>query len=218
MDQDSRNDAAGRRSTRSSDYKGVSKPVMIAGRIKALLSGYRRDDYADPEGFIAQVGALMERHRESVIMAATDPTNARSIQRKHQFPPNIKEVADALDAEAAEQARLVKAAQQPKPILNRAYVPPPNFPGCRANVFVHAAAPQFGAIKSWSESPEADARDWKHDDAGRAGLWVGLLIWDGVCGGRITGARQVGSLISDAEMRAHYGQQEAKQAASKVPA
>src|ERR1700719_4538563 len=74
----------GRQSTQSNGYKGVSKPVMIAGRIKALLASYRRDDYADPEGFIAQVGALMERHRESVIAAATDPTNSRSIQRKHQ--------------------------------------------------------------------------------------------------------------------------------------
>ncbi len=197
-----------RRSTRSSDYKGVSKPVMIAGRIKALLSAYRRDDYADPEGFIAQVGALMERHRDGVIAAATDPTNARSIQRKHQFPPNIKEVADALDAEAVEQARIAKAAQQPKPVFNRDYVPPPDVPGRRANVFVRADAPQYPKIKAWSESPQADRFDWKLDEHGRAGVWVALSIYDDIAGGRIKAGKDWQG-VSAAAVRAKIAADEA---------
>lgn len=202
----------GQRSTPWTDYKGLSDDVIISRQIKILLSSYRRDDYADPDGFVLQLAALFERQPRNVIVEVTNPLNTRSIQRKHPtYPPNIGEVAEAIEAEAAEQARIVKALSQPKPIFRkREYVPPRNDPGCWANVFVHEGAPQYAGLKAWSESAEADERAWKLDASGRPGIWVALTIWDAMCGGRITVGRQIGAIVSDADLRARYGRAEAE--------
>ena len=45
-------------------------------------------------------------------------------------------------------------------------------PGYRANVFVHADAPQYQAMLAWSK--KADKCDWCLDARGRRGIWVAL--------------------------------------------
>lgn len=45
-------------------------------------------------------------------------------------------------------------------------------PGYRANVFVHADAPQYQAMLAWSK--KADKYDWCLDPMGRKGIWVSL--------------------------------------------
>jgi hypothetical protein len=200
---------ADRRSTPWTDYKGLSDDVVITRQIKILLSSYRRDDYADPEGFVVQLAALFERYPRNVIVEVTNPLNLNSIQRKHPtYPPNIGEVADALAAEDAEQARIAKALNSPKPVFHRRYVPPPNFPGCRANMLVLKASPQYGAASDIVESGQLDKRDWKIDEHGR-GIWLGLNVWNNFVAGR-SSARQVGSVISEASLRAEYGRAEAE--------
>jgi hypothetical protein len=182
---------------------------MITRQIKVLLSSYRRDDYADPDGFVAQVGVIMERYPERVILAATEPTYSRSIQRRYQFPPNIKEVADALEEEAVEQHRLAAAARQPKPISNWAYVPPRNDPGCRANLFVGEDLPQYAAVMEWARGPLAEAQDWQIGSRdGKAGLWISLGVWE-------TFSKRVPrswKSPSEAEIRASLGRIAAAQA------
>ena len=45
-------------------------------------------------------------------------------------------------------------------------------PGYRANVFVHADAPQYQAMIAWTK--KADKCDWRLDSLGRRGIWVAL--------------------------------------------
>jgi hypothetical protein len=176
---------ADRRSTPSNEYKGVSKAVVIARQIKILLSSYRRDDYADPEGFVTQVGALMERYPERVIVAATDPLNHRSIQRRHQFPPNFKEVADSLELEAAEQLKIAKALNVPAPVRKFDYVAPRNDPGCWVNCFVGQSSPSYAAALAFTESPNADKRAWRFGELRDvAGVWLSLNSYEMIRGGR----------------------------------
>lgn len=52
-------------------------------------------------------------------------------------------------------------------------------PGYRANVFVHADAPQYEAMLAWSKT--ADYRDWRLDERGRKGIWVSLHWYHHVC-------------------------------------
>ena len=177
------------RSTPWTDYKGLSDDVIISRQIKILLSSYRRDDYADPDGFVMQLAALFERQPRNVIVEITNPLNTRSIQRKHPiYPPNIGEVAEAIEAEANEQANIKRLLAVPKPIFRRDYVPPPHHPGSRTNVLIRKDAPQYPKVLEIVESGAMDARDWKHDNEGR-GTWLALKILDDIGGGRIKAGR-----------------------------
>jgi len=60
-----------------------------------LLSAYRRDDYADPKGFVVQLGAVLEVYPEWVIRGVTDPLTG--VQREQKFPPSIAEVVSACE-------------------------------------------------------------------------------------------------------------------------
>lgn len=141
-----------------------------------MSGAYSRDSYADPDSFVLQVGMILAQHAENVIVSVTDPLNPHSIQRRHpRFPPNVGEFAEACEAEAVRLFKIAEAAHQPKMSLNREYVSPPNFPGSRANVFVHAGALQYEALVAWSKTENADARDWR-DEKGRAGIHVSLSV------------------------------------------
>src|SRR6185312_3637197 len=67
----------------------------LKARLKLLLSSYRRDQYADPDGFVLQVGLLMSEFEEDVILYATDPRTG--IQNEYpRFPPNVGEIGQYL--------------------------------------------------------------------------------------------------------------------------
>jgi hypothetical protein len=61
-----------------------------------LLSAYRRDDYADPDSFVAQLGMVLGEYSDEIVDYVTDPRTG--IQRHQKFPPNIQEVAEACEA------------------------------------------------------------------------------------------------------------------------
>lgn len=83
----------------------------VALAIKMLLSAYRKDDYADPEGFVAQLGAILERYDPAVVDHVTSPYTG--IQRQLRFPPTIAEVVSACDAEADRRERLARYQSMP---------------------------------------------------------------------------------------------------------
>jgi len=162
-----------RRSTPSTGYSGLTKAQRIKRAAKILLSAYRTDNYADPEGFIAQLGVVFERYGADVADAVTDPRNSSALQVKHKFPPSLAEVAEACEAEQQKRYRYAEEIKRPKPQLNRPYTPPPNYPGCRANVLVHPDAPQYGMVKALIESGTLDERDYLIDPKGlRIALYV----------------------------------------------
>lgn len=182
-------------------YSGVKKNVLAARCVKMIIASYRKDQFADAPAFIEQLYEVLMQWPESVIEAVADPRRSRSVQQSYTFPPSLKEVVDLCSEEAEVQRKLREAAHQPRSDRNRNrdYVPPPNFPGCRCNVFVHADAPQYPALWEWSQLPDTDARDWKLDERGRLGVWVALSIFQTI--GTIRQRSSNWKTPSDGELR-----------------
>lgn len=67
----------------------------MATRIEILFSAYRKADFADPVGFVAQLGVVLEKYPEWVVRHVTSPETG--IQRKSTFPPSIAEVISACE-------------------------------------------------------------------------------------------------------------------------
>lgn len=77
--------------------------AAITQRIEMLLSAYRRDDYADPEKFVAQLGVVLSGYDADVVEYVTDPRTG--IQRTNKWPPSIQEVVEACDNRIAAKVR-----------------------------------------------------------------------------------------------------------------
>jgi hypothetical protein len=60
-----------------------------------VFGAYRRDDFADPEVFLAQLGIVLQRYTDVVITEATSPLTG--LQRACKFPPSISEAAQFCD-------------------------------------------------------------------------------------------------------------------------
>jgi len=54
-----------------------------------VIGAYRKDDFADPDSFVVQLGIVLEGYADSTIEQATDPRTG--IQRECKFPPTIAE-------------------------------------------------------------------------------------------------------------------------------
>ena len=142
--------------------------------MRILFAAYRRDDFADPEGFIAQLGMVLEGYEQHVIYAVTDPRTG--IQRTSKFPPSIAEVVDACDAAAAraDTRRRYDEIPTPLPRLPRYR---DQSPGRRANLFVPADNMHYERCRALAET--ADAADWKLDPKGRPGIWIAYGLFYG---------------------------------------
>lgn len=127
-----------------------------------IFSAYRRDDFADADGFAVQLGMVLERFEDCVIHAVTDPITG--VQRKYKFPPSIAEIVDACEAEATRVATVRRYQRMPRPerLLLEA---PPKRQGHRANVFVSASAPQYPAMVERAQK-NADPLDFKYEKNG----------------------------------------------------
>lgn len=64
-------------------------------RCKILFSAYRKDDYADPEGYLVQIFIVLEQYPDKAIEAVTSPLTG--IQRQLKFPPSIAEIVEECD-------------------------------------------------------------------------------------------------------------------------
>lgn len=61
--------------------------------MKMLFSAYRLDQFADPDGFMAQAAIVFSQYPLDVIEYVTDPLTG--IQSKNKWPPNIPEIHEA---------------------------------------------------------------------------------------------------------------------------
>jgi len=59
---------------------------------QTVLASYRRDDFADPDNYVIQLGMVIERYPDAIIKQATSPVTG--IQRTCKFPPSIAEVVE----------------------------------------------------------------------------------------------------------------------------
>lgn len=179
---------------------------MIARQIRMLFSAYRRDEFADPEGFLAQIGVVFEGYSDEVILVVTSPKTG--LQRRSKWPPSIAEVVEACDAEEVAMATRNRYAAMPTPNLTRLPRYVDTTPGRRANVFVPADSLQYPRAYEWAKT--TDAADWKHDPDGRQGIWVSIDLFDGYQ--PKSGLKPL-QAPSDAELRARYSRQESQEAA-----
>jgi hypothetical protein len=62
---------------------------------RQILGSYRRDDFADPDSYLVQLGMVLERYDDDVIHAVTSPMTG--IQRTCTFPPSIAEFVQFID-------------------------------------------------------------------------------------------------------------------------
>lgn len=60
-----------------------------------LFSAYRREDFADPEGFVAQLGLVLTEFSDEVVIYVTSPRTG--LQRRLKWPPTISEVIEACE-------------------------------------------------------------------------------------------------------------------------
>lgn len=156
------------------------REAFYAGRARLLLGSYRRDDASNPDLYVQAITLVLSEFPEVCAEYVTDPRCGIQSQEKFRsFPPNSGEVKAACEAEMARAARM----QQPvSRHLSRPYIAPPNFPGCRTNMFIHEGHPNCAILREWAASGAADSRDWKNDESGRPGIWVALSIWEGIGG------------------------------------
>ena len=137
---------------------------MVTRSARAIFSCYRRDDFADAEGFLLQLGTVFDRYPAEVVEAVSSPLTG--IQRRAKFPPTIAEIVEACEAEAARLARIAELGKrktgprQPRPSIE-------SF----ANVFVPSTSPAYADLVERTKG--ADPRDWRVEE-GRSGIWVAL--------------------------------------------
>jgi hypothetical protein len=146
-------------------------PPQIAAQRTALLFGcYRRGDANDPETYSAAVTAILTRFPQHVVEYVTDPRTG--IPSDAQWLPSVAEVKQACLKRQAYLDRLADfdmrfASRSPTAALAKF---DNTRPGRRANVFVHADAPQYSHLLEVTKT--ADPADWKPDEGGRPGIWV----------------------------------------------
>lgn len=60
-----------------------------------IFSAYRRDDFADPDTFVLQLGIVLERYPDDVIGELSHPLSG--IQRRLKKPPSIADIVEGCE-------------------------------------------------------------------------------------------------------------------------
>lgn len=140
-----------------------TRAQWLTRRSRMIFSAYRRDDYADPEGFLVQLTMVMENYSDPVVMHISDPITG--IQAASKFPPSLAEIKTALDERTVLVERLRHYAALPA-FKRLTHDRPPVHP---ANVRVPISAPQHAALREIAaQLPELS----RVDENGE--LWVPL--------------------------------------------
>ncbi len=142
----------------------------------AVFSAYRTDQFADPDGFKTQLGAILEQYPDEVITYVCDPRTG--IQRRSKWPPTISEMVEACDDHQAFLERLRKQRpafkeRQPEPLLRD------RPQGYLATIFVPEGHERYARLVEWTK--EAKPMWWKFgiSSDNRKGLWVSRFAWEG---------------------------------------
>lgn len=150
------------------------RSAWILAQAKQVFGSYRKDDFADPDSFLAQLGMILERYSDDIIAKACHPVTG--IQRVYRTPPSMAAIAEFCDDESERLARIRQMAT-----LRRQEPAPRPIGQNRANVFVPADSPCYPAMLERARN--ADPLNWRKD-AERAGLWVALSWLDNKTEGR----------------------------------
>ena len=148
----------------------------MARGIQFLFSAYRRDDFSDPEGFVAQLGTILTDFPEEVVNYVTSPKTG--LQRRSKWPPTISEVLSACEDHQdflvkARKVRPVFQERLPSPLLRD------RPQGYLATIFVPDGHPRYENLVEWAK--EAKPMWWKYGESseGSQGIWVARFTWEG---------------------------------------
>lgn len=131
---------------------------------RQVLSSYRRDDFAEPEGFLVQLGMVLERYPDDVIRFATSPLTG--IQRKCKFPPSIAEIVEECDKEVA-RTEMIKRYGPPIDVGRERELKHQHW----ATVFVASNTPPYADMVAKASDPKTDYREFYYDTE-KGGIWV----------------------------------------------
>ncbi len=143
---------------------------------KILFSAYRADQYADAEGFMNSLGAVLEQFPDDVIVYITDPRTG--IQRRSKWPPTISEVIEAGELHQEHLVRLRALRREPLKRLP-ALLLRDRPAGSLAQVFVPEGHTRYAKLVKWTETAETPWWKYGHSSDGRRGLWVSHDAWGG---------------------------------------
>jgi hypothetical protein len=79
----------------SPDRAGQHRSDWIRKCALQIFGSYRKDDFADPDSYLVQLGMVLERYDDATIRAVTSPVTG--IQRSCKFPPSIAEFVEFID-------------------------------------------------------------------------------------------------------------------------
>lgn len=141
----------------------------------AVFSAYRTDQFADPDGFKTQLGAVLEQYPDEVITYVCDPRTG--IQRRSKWPPTISEMVEACDDR---REFLVKQRAPRRPAMERPPTPLlRDMPaGHLGKVFVPASHQKYGGLVDWAAAAEPVYWRYGKSSDGRNGIWVPFGIWE----------------------------------------
>lgn len=152
-------------------------------RAQTLLASYGENRVGNPEVYSASIAAVLSEYRQAVVDVATDPRTG--IQNETDKPPTVKQLRRFCEAEAARQWQAYQRDNRPKPNFNRTFVPPPDIPGRRANLFVGTDSAGYAEALAYVQSPHADQYDWKYGVLrDRSGIWINQFVFERLKGGR----------------------------------
>lgn len=161
-------------SARSTDSKTTSRALMITDAARMIFSAYRRDDFADPECFVLQLGIVLERYSDDVIRELSHPLTG--IQRRLKKPPSIADIVEGCEDILDRRPRTAHSEDAFPPYQLRQRPAPQ--PGDRAVCFVPATNIRYReSIAAADEN--ANPRDWKYDDK-RSGIWIAIPLYEKV--------------------------------------
>jgi hypothetical protein len=175
------------------------EPEMYSAAVAATLTDFSRDvvDFiTDPRTGIASQLKFLPSVAE--VREACELEREKMWKRKHATPrprPVVEHVGEPM-TEPERRARYERIMRERYPQWGASVglrprddwewgdwangnVPPPyvskfDAPGRRANVFVHADAPQYANACEIART--ADPADWMLDPAGRPGVWLALSL------------------------------------------
>lgn len=80
----------------------LDRSAWVTKAARRIFSAYRKDDFADPEGFLEQLLTVLEKYDDATITWATSPITG--IQRECKFPPSIAELVEFCDSRARQSS------------------------------------------------------------------------------------------------------------------
>jgi hypothetical protein len=134
--------------TRSTASSNGSRTAMITQAVDLILSSYRKDQFADPDGFLAQLGVILAEYPDEVIKHVSHPLTG--IQRTCKFPPSLAEIVEACNAKRGEIYNNYHHGSSPLEPRPKSRNTNRSIPLCRIHEEMLAAADQM---------PPGDARE-----------------------------------------------------------